>query len=229
MRNIDFSSWQTLLLSLFGLAVVTLIGVGLRLVAMQTIQQRRERENRQINERLRTLIAAYKTLGGSFTGNLGVDPTHLRDLRRRGAEEGEATDAGEGASSDRSRRTRDAVEAALSDIILLGTEQQVRLAATAAAELAGGRTVHLHDLVVSLRDFIRGVLDLDAVPRDVVIPKQGPARPSASRGKGEGGGKDEAGRGGGRAGGGGGASLGAGMGMGIGAGVAIDDEKDHHA
>jgi heme exporter protein D len=84
MRNIDFSSWQTLLLSLLGLALVTLIGVGLRLVAMQTIQQRRERENRQINERLRTLIAAYKTLGGSFTGNLAVDPSHLRDLKRRG-------------------------------------------------------------------------------------------------------------------------------------------------
>ena len=75
MRNIDFSSWQTLLLSLFGLAVVTLIGVGLRLVAMQTIQQRRERENRQINERLRTLIAAYKTLGGS-------SPAISRSIRR---------------------------------------------------------------------------------------------------------------------------------------------------
>jgi len=43
------------------------------------VQQRRERENRQINERLRTLIAAYKTLGGSFTGDLSVDPAHLRD------------------------------------------------------------------------------------------------------------------------------------------------------
>ena len=41
-----------------------------------TIQQRRERLNRQINERLRTLIAAYKTLGGSFTGNLMADPRH---------------------------------------------------------------------------------------------------------------------------------------------------------
>ena len=39
----------------------------------KTIQQRRERMNRQINERLRTLMAAYKTLGGSFTGDLVVD------------------------------------------------------------------------------------------------------------------------------------------------------------
>ena len=82
MRNLDFSSWQTVLSTLLGLAVITLIGVGIRLLVMQTIQQRRERENRQINERLRTLIAAYKTLGGSFTGNLVVDPSHLRDLRR---------------------------------------------------------------------------------------------------------------------------------------------------
>ncbi len=67
MRNIDFSSWQGLLSTLIGLCVVTLMAVGIRLVVMQTVQQRRERENRQINERLRTLIAAYKTLGGSFT------------------------------------------------------------------------------------------------------------------------------------------------------------------
>ena len=175
MRNLDFSSWQAMLTTLLGLAVITLIGVGVRLLLMQTVQQRRERENRQINERLRTLIAAYKTLGGSFTGDLAVDPTHLRDLaevRRLG--------------SDRSRRIRDAVEAALSDIVLLGTEEQVRLAAKAATELAEGRPVHTAALVISLRDFIRGVLDLDPVPAGLAIPKQGPARPSAARaGKGE--------------------------------------------
>jgi hypothetical protein len=248
MRNIDFSSWQTLLLSLLGLALVTLIGVGLRLVAMQTIQQRRERENRQINERLRTLIAAYKVLGGSFTGNLAVDPTHLRDLKRRTVTETAGPDrpresadampsadalanASDGASgSDRARRMRDAVEAALSDIILLGTEEQVRLAAAAAAELAAGRHVHTHALVVSLRDFIRGVLDLDPVPANLELPRQGPTRPSAasSRGKGDGGGRDDA-KGGGRgAGGGGGAGLGAGMGVGLGGAAALDDEHAHH-
>lgn len=232
MRNLDFSSWQALLSTLFGLALITLIGVGVRLLAMQTIQQRRERENRQINERLRTLIAAYKTLGGSFTGQLEVDPTHLRDLRRRSeSTNAEKIDtdisAAAAAHSDRSRRTRDAVEAALSDIILLGTEQQVRLAAQAASELAAGRPVHTHELVVSLRDFIRQVLDLDAVPGDIAIPKQGPARPSASGGKG-GGAKDEAKRDGGK--GGGGMMAGAGgvgLGVGLGAG-ASNDESDHH-
>src|ERR1044071_4849842 len=83
MRNLDFTSWQGILSTLLGLSIITLIGVGIRLLVMQTVQQRRERENRQINERLRTLIAAYKTLGGSFTGNLAVDPTHLRDLHAR--------------------------------------------------------------------------------------------------------------------------------------------------
>src|SRR5215203_7324185 len=82
MRILDFSSWQGVLSTLLGLAVITLIGVGIRLLVMQTVQQRRERQNRQINERLRTLIAAYKTLGGSFTGNLAVDPRHLRELRQ---------------------------------------------------------------------------------------------------------------------------------------------------
>ena len=62
-----------------GLLAATLLMVGVRLLFMQTMQRRRERENRQINERLKTLIAAYKTLGGSFTGSLAVNPAHLKD------------------------------------------------------------------------------------------------------------------------------------------------------
>ena len=83
MRNLDFSSWQALLSTMVGLVLVTIVVIGIRLLVMQAVQQRRQRENRQINERLRTLIAAYKTLGGSFTGDLMVDPTHLRELRKR--------------------------------------------------------------------------------------------------------------------------------------------------
>jgi heme exporter protein D len=226
MRNLDFSSWTAVLSTLLGLAVITLIGVGIRLIVMQTIQQRRERENRQVNERLRTLIAAYKTLGGSFTGNLEVDPAHLRDLRLKTAQvtaaQGDTLDGDDAwPSSDRSRRIRDAVEAALSDIILLGTEEQVQLAAHAATELAEGRPVHTAELVVSLRNFIRQVLDLEPVPTGLVIPRQGPARPTAGRGggKGEGGGSGGDKQGSGK-GGGGDAMLGAGMG-GMGAGVGL--------
>lgn len=231
MRNLDFSSWQTLLSTLFGLSIITLIGVGIRLLAMQVIQQRRERENRQINERLRTLIAAYKTLGGSFTGNLAVDPTHLRDLRQQDHVGSQNTVAGESTaprngwpSVERSRRIRDAVEAALSDIILLGTEEQVLLAAKAASELAAGRPTHTDELVVSLRDFIRQVLDLEPVSPALSIPRQGPARMTGARGKGEGGARDDA-KGGGMKGMGGG---GGGPGGGMGGSFSSDDDADHH-
>jgi hypothetical protein len=105
VRGIDFSSWQGVLSTLAGLVLITLLGVGIRLLVMQTLQQRRERENRQINERLRTLMAAYKTLGGSFTGELGVDPSHRRDLRQREDAEGIAEPR-----SDRARRIRDALK-----------------------------------------------------------------------------------------------------------------------
>lgn len=217
MRGIDFSSWQGVLSTLAGLVLITLLGVGIRLLVMQTLQQRRERENRQINERLRTLMAAYKTLGGSFTGELGVDPSHRRDLRQRENAEGIAEPR-----SDRARRIRDAVEAALSDILLLGTDKQVRLAARAANELAQGRPVHLHELVVSLRDFVREALDLAPIPTDLQIPPQGPTRPAASGGgKGRNDGDAKGGRAGG-GGGGGGGGMGAGMGgMGLGAGAAL--------
>jgi len=203
LRGIDFSSWQSLFATLLGLALVTLIGMGIRLMMMFAIQQRRERMNRQINERLRTLIAAYKVLGGSFTGDLSVDPRHMRDIRRGGAGD---DDAAAHARSDRARRIRDAVESALSDIILLGTEDQVRLAEQAARDLVAGRPVRTHALVVSLRDFIRKALDLTPVPRGLDIPPQGPARPSGSKS-----GRDDA-KGGGSGGGGGGMGMGMGMG-----------------
>lgn len=202
-----------------GLALVTLIGVGIRVLMMLTIQQRRERMNRQINERLRTLIAAYRVLGGSFTGQLTVDPTHLRD-RRAPSQEGEQTgNQDEATRSDRSRRIRDAVEGALSDIILLGTEEHVRLAGQAASDMAAGRPIHTADLVVSLRNFIRTALDLGPIADDVPIPLQGPTRTqsstSRSKGTGERAGGTNPGRGG-VIGGAGGAGMGTGIGLGAG-------------
>jgi hypothetical protein len=227
LRSLDFSSLRALITTLLSLAVITLIGVGIRLLTMVTIQQRRERLNRQINERLRALIAAYKTLGGSFTGDLTVDPTHHRDLLRQAGAPSTASTApvdlsvADSPGSDRARRVRDAVEAALSDIILLGTEEQVRLAAGAAHELATGKLVHTEDLVVSLRAFIREALDLEPIPADVSIPLQGPARPTAS------GGRDKADKAEGRQGGGGGGGMGIGGGgsgeLGLGPGPHHED------
>ncbi|MBF6025435.1 hypothetical protein [Lysobacter niastensis] len=228
MRGLDFNSWKTLLSTMIGLALVTLIGVGIRLALMQTVQHRRERENRQINERLRTLIAAYKVLGGSFTGNLAVDPILLSDLQRGsqpgGVEPGMSRLA-EWPRTERSRRKRHAVESALSDVLLLGTDEQVRLAAHAAAELAAGRPVYTHELVVSLRNFIRSVLDLDPVPGDLLIPPQGPSRPSSpARDKGEGGASAEAKQGGDKA---GMAGMGGAAGVGMGLGLSADAEHEH--
>ncbi|MEQ6435505.1 hypothetical protein V8Z74_10735 [Comamonas sp. w2-DMI] len=213
MRNmLDFSSWQGMLSTLLGLVLVTFVAVGIRLLAMQHIQQRRERQNRQINERLKTLIAAYKTLGGSFTGNLAVDPRHMRDLRMQAAEQqGESENP---PHSERRRRIRDAVEAALSDVILLGTAQQVRLAVQAANDMVAGRPVETAALVVSLRDFIRDVLELDAVPGDLAIPRQGPLRSPSSTGRGSNTGSSAQGKGNGQ--GGAGMATGGTLGLGLG-------------
>ncbi|UUR07671.1 hypothetical protein [Sphingomonas glaciei] len=239
----DLSSWHGILVSIGGLALVTLIGVGIRLLVMMTIQQRRERMNRQINERLRTLIAAYRTLGGSFTGDLAVDPAHLRDLRGPpidadgdGVPDRAVDLSPEALGSDRSRRIRDAVEAALADILLLGTDEHVRLAERAASELVAGRKVHTHELVVALRDYVREALQLDPIPSDVAksIPFQGPTRPASGGGggKGRGGGDGErGGGGGGRGGGGGGMGMGGGMaagriGLGVGAGAVAESDGE---
>ncbi len=219
MRSLDFSSWHSALITMIGLTLLTLLGVGVRLIMMLTLQQRRERLNRQINERIRTLIAAYKTLGGSFTGDLSVSPLHLRDMKQHDGGSSDVSSLELSGSTDRARRIRDAVESALSDIILLGTEEHVRLAVKAASELVQGRNVHTHDLVVALRDFIRKALDIERIPSTLEIPRQGPSRPASSGGgreKGEGGGK-----------GGGGGDMGGGMG-----GVSTDSDSDtsssHH-
>jgi uncharacterized membrane protein YgcG len=218
MRSFDFSTWQGVLTTLLGITVFASVAVGIRVLMMLTVQRRQQRMNRQINERLRTLIAAYRTLGGSFTGRLSVDPAHLRDLRARGEEEGaeERLEEGAGApGSDRPRRIRDAVEAALSDILLLGTEEHVRLAAQAARDMAAGRPIQTAELVIALRDYIRLALDLEPVPAGVEIPLQGPTRPQGPAGRGGRGegGRTQGGGGGGGAGGGGG-GMGAGLALG---------------
>jgi heme exporter protein D len=235
LRNsIDFSSWQGVLSTLLGLVVVSLVAVGIRLLVMHSVQQRRERQNRQINERLKTLIAAYKVLGGSFTGELSVDPSHLRELRLKAdavdeALRREAADVAAAATSpretaagsDRRRRIRDAVEAALSDVILLGTEEQVRLAVRAANEMVEGRHIETAELVVSLRSFIRDVLDLDAIPHQLTIPKQGPARAGGASAAKSGRAEKSGGEGG--AGGRGGGSQAGGIG-----GLDMPGHDDHH-
>lgn len=221
--SLDFSSWSSLLSTVLGLLLVTCLMMGIRLLFMQTVQKRRERENRQINERLKSLIAAYKTLGGSFTGTLHVNPLHLRDLRRPAADD---TDAPPAFGSERQRRIRDAVEAALSDVILLGTQDQVRMAAQAAQDMVAGQPVETAALVTSLRAFLREALDLEPIPDSLRVPNQGPTRPGGTAGGARKGGAES----GASSKGGGGAGMGAagmgglGMGAGLGAGVHHGDD-----
>ena len=182
-----------------------------------------------------------------------MDPAHLRDILRQRAADASASASADAASVkedaentsasdsfDRSRRIRDAVETALSDVILLGTSEQVQLAVRAATDLTEGRPVHTDDLVVSLRNFIRQVLDLEPVTAALKIPKQGPARPSGggggggARGKGRAGGGDNraAGQDGkGQGGGAGGGGSGDGIGLGLSGGLArnTDGSQLHEA
>ena len=146
-----------------------------------------------------------------------------RGERRRG-DGGEPTPA-DAPGAERRRRVRDAVEAALSDVILLGTEEQVRLAARAANEMVAGRSVEIAELVVSLRTFIREVLDLDAIPAEVTVPRQGPLRAGGAGGRGGGGGGADARRRWRGGGGGGGGGLG---GVGAAAGVGMGGAALHH-
>lgn len=220
--SLDFSSWSSLLSTVLGLLLVTCLMMGIRLLFMQTVQKRRERENRQINERLKSLIAAYKTLGGSFTGTLHVNPLHLRDLRRPAADDADAPPA---FGSERQRRIRDAVEAALSDVILLGTQDQVRMAAQAAQDMVAGQPVETAALVTSLRAFIREALDLEPIPDSLRVPNQGPTRPGGTAGGARKGGAESGASSKGGGGGGGGAGMGAaGMGAGLGVGVHHGDD-----
>lgn len=220
MRGLDFSSIPSLATTLFGLVLFSLVAVGVRLLFMQTVQRRRKRENRQINERLRTLMAAYKTLGSSFTGELTVDPVHRREQRRSAGDQEAVVSPVPEEVAERRRRVRDAVEAALSDVILLGTEEQVRLAARAAQDMVAGRVVHTAELVASLRHYVREALDLEPIPSEVSIPDQGPLRvPGGQAGRGRG---SEAGGGRGGAGG----AAGGGAGMAAGAGIAGRAEEN---
>jgi hypothetical protein len=97
--------------------------------------------------------------------------------------------------------------------------------------------VRVAELVISLRTFIREVPDLGPMPREIVLPPQGPLRPATGgggRGGGRGGGDagNARGRGGeggargaGGVGGGGAAAGGAGV-AGLGFGAALGDGHD---
>jgi hypothetical protein len=54
-------------LTLIASLVVAVVLLAVRVFVMQRVQSRRQRENRQESERLRSMVAAYRSLAGSFT------------------------------------------------------------------------------------------------------------------------------------------------------------------
>jgi len=140
--------WLAIVVSL----VLTLIAVFLRVWVMQRFRAETTRVNRQQSERLRFLVAAYRSLAGSFTP----------------------------ATADE----RHQVEAALSDVILFGTREQVQMATLCATALLSGQPPPFDPLVVSLRHDLRVELGLEALPPELTVPPLGPSRysPRGERG-----------------------------------------------
>lgn len=64
MRLTDLGPLPLTIIASLVVAVVLLV---IRIFVMQRIQQRRQRENRQETERLKSLVAAYRSLAGSFS------------------------------------------------------------------------------------------------------------------------------------------------------------------
>jgi hypothetical protein len=67
--------WTTLIASL----VIAVVLLAIRIAVMQRVQQRRQRENRQETERLKSLIAAYRSLAGSFSPATGEHSAQIEE------------------------------------------------------------------------------------------------------------------------------------------------------
>jgi uncharacterized membrane protein YgcG len=66
-------------LSIMASLVVAVVLLAVRIFVMQRIQQRRQRENRQETERLKSLVAAYRSLAGSFSPATGQHKTQMEE------------------------------------------------------------------------------------------------------------------------------------------------------
>jgi uncharacterized membrane protein YgcG len=63
----NLTSLGPLPLTLIASLVIAIVLLAIRVFVMQRVQQRRQRENRQETERLKSLVAAYRALAGSFS------------------------------------------------------------------------------------------------------------------------------------------------------------------
>lgn len=176
MRFSDLGTWPLTIGVPVFMALTLLL---MRVFVTGRAQEKRQRANRQQTERLKSLVSAYRVLAGSFqplTANHSTDDVD-----------------------------RSAMEAALSDILLFGSANQVAMAAECAQALVNGALPPLEPLVTDLRRDLRVQLGLAPIDDAVVLPSPGPVRSprAANRRNGSDGEREGAGRGGGGGGGGG--------------------------
>ncbi|CAG0986252.1 hypothetical protein MTYP_02031 [Methylophilaceae bacterium] len=66
-------------LTLIASLAIALVLLTIRVFVMQRVQQRRQRENRQETERLKSLVAAYRSLAGSFSPALEEHSSQIEE------------------------------------------------------------------------------------------------------------------------------------------------------
>lgn len=76
MRLTDLGPLPLTLIASLVLAILLLV---IRIFVMQRIQQRRQRENRQETERLKSLVAVYRSLAGSFSPGTGEHASQVEE------------------------------------------------------------------------------------------------------------------------------------------------------
>jgi hypothetical protein len=76
MRLIDIGPVP---LSIIASLVVAVVLLAIRIFVMQRMQTQRQRENRQETERLKSLVAAYRSLAGSFSPATGEHRSQIEE------------------------------------------------------------------------------------------------------------------------------------------------------
>ncbi|MES2960158.1 MAG: preprotein translocase subunit YajC [Pseudomonadota bacterium] len=66
-------------LSIIASLVVAVVLLAVRIFVLQRMQQQRQRENRQETERLKSLVAAYRSLAGSFSPATGEHRSQVEE------------------------------------------------------------------------------------------------------------------------------------------------------
>lgn len=75
----SFTNLGPLSTTLIASLLIALFLLAIRVFVMQRVQQRRQRENRQETERLKSLVAAYRALAGSFSPATVENATQMEE------------------------------------------------------------------------------------------------------------------------------------------------------